>query len=42
MERWFAELTQKELKRGVHRSAQALEIDIRSWLAGASPWSATP
>jgi hypothetical protein len=23
--RWFAELTQKELKRGVHRSVQALE-----------------
>ncbi len=33
MERWFAELTQKKLKRGVHRSVQALERDIRSWLA---------
>jgi hypothetical protein len=30
---WFAELTQKKLKRGVHRSVQALERDIRSWLA---------
>ncbi|KUJ69765.1 DDE endonuclease [Streptomyces albus subsp. albus] len=32
-ERWFAELTQKKLKRGVHRSVQALERDIRTWLA---------
>lgn len=30
-ERWFAELTQKKLKRGVHRSVQALEHDIRTW-----------
>lgn len=33
VERWFAELTQKKLKRGVHRSVQALEHDIRTWLA---------
>lgn len=33
VERWFAELTQKKLKRGVHRSVQALEGDIRNWLA---------
>ncbi|WP_217131150.1 IS630 family transposase, partial [Streptomyces sp. AC558_RSS880] len=33
VERWFAELTQKKLKRGVHHSVQALERDIRSWLA---------
>ncbi|GGP58090.1 hypothetical protein GCM10010247_33540 [Streptomyces calvus] len=33
VERWFAELTQKKPKRGVHRSVQALERDIRSWLA---------
>ncbi|MFF4948510.1 IS630 family transposase [Streptomyces chattanoogensis] len=33
VERWFAELTQKKLKRGVHRSVQALERDIRTWLA---------
>ncbi|MGN4164555.1 IS630 family transposase, partial [Streptomyces sp. NEAU-PBA10] len=26
-------LTQKKLKRGVHRSVQALERDIRAWLA---------
>ncbi|RAJ31797.1 DDE superfamily endonuclease [Kitasatospora sp. SolWspMP-SS2h] len=33
VERWFAELTQKELRRGVHRSVQALERDIHTWLA---------
>jgi transposase len=33
VERWFAELTQKKLRRGVHRSVQALERDIRTWLA---------
>lgn len=33
VERWFAELTQKKLKRGVHHSVQALERDIPSWLA---------
>lgn len=27
------DLTQKKLKRGVHRSVQALERDIRGWLA---------
>lgn len=38
VERWFAELTQKKLRRGVHRSVQALERDICSWLAN---WNAT-
>lgn len=33
VERWFGELTQKRLKRGVHRSVQALERDVRAWLA---------
>ncbi|MER7111773.1 IS630 family transposase [Streptomyces sp. NPDC000229] len=33
VERWFAELTVKKLRRGVHRSVQALERDIRTWLA---------
>jgi transposase/transcriptional regulator with XRE-family HTH domain len=33
VERWFAELTQKKLKWGVHRSVQVLEHDIRAWLA---------
>ncbi|WP_031174325.1 IS630 family transposase, partial [Streptomyces durhamensis] len=39
VERWFAELTQKKLKRGVHRSVQALERDIRNWLAD---WNEAP
>jgi transposase len=39
VERWFAKLTQKKLKRGVHRSVQALERDIRAWLAG---WNEHP
>lgn len=39
VERWFAELTQKKLKRGVHRSVQALERDIRSWL---TDWNEHP
>ncbi|MFJ9713642.1 IS630 family transposase [Streptomyces sp. NPDC101234] len=39
VERWFAELTQKKLKRGVHRSVQALERDIRNWLAD---WNEDP
>jgi transposase len=33
VERWLGELTQKKLKRGVHRSVQALERDVRAWLA---------
>ncbi|MFF1400146.1 hypothetical protein ACFVZD_41030 [Streptomyces sp. NPDC058287] len=33
VERWVAELPQRKLKRGVHRTVQALEHDIRSWLA---------
>ncbi|MFJ3206235.1 IS630 family transposase [Streptomyces sp. NPDC086989] len=39
VERWFAELTHKKLKRGVHRSVQALERDIRTWLAD---WNEQP
>ncbi|MGC0314764.1 hypothetical protein QBC98_003243 [Kitasatospora acidiphila] len=30
---WFAELTAKKLRRGIHRSVRCLEHDIRSWLA---------
>ena len=33
VERWFAELTRKQLRRGVHRSTRALEDDIRRYLA---------
>jgi transposase len=32
VERWFAEITTKMLRRGVHRSVGDLEADIRSWL----------
>jgi transposase len=32
VERWFGELTSKLLKRGTHRSVQALNTDIRAWI----------
>ncbi len=32
VERWFGELTTKLLQRGVHKSVQALEADIRNWI----------
>jgi hypothetical protein len=32
IERWFGELTTKLLQRGVHKSVQALEADIRAWI----------
>src|SRR5215203_996084 len=32
VERWFAELTSKLLKRGTHRSVTALNADIRAWI----------
>ena len=32
VERWFGELTTKLLQRGVHKSVQALEADIRKWI----------
>jgi transposase len=32
IERWFAELTRKQLRRGVHRSTRALEDDIRPFV----------
>ncbi|MGO8961950.1 MAG: hypothetical protein ACLQFR_31950 [Streptosporangiaceae bacterium] len=31
MERWFGFLTDQMLRRGVHKSVQALEADIRAW-----------
>ncbi|MFJ6686984.1 IS630 family transposase, partial [Streptomyces werraensis] len=39
VERWFAELTNKQIRRGVHRSVQALEKDIRTWIAA---WNTDP
>src|SRR3954451_7193248 len=32
VERWFAELTQRKLKRGAHRSVRELNADIRDWI----------
>jgi len=32
VERWFATLTQKQIKRGAHRSTRALETAIREYL----------
>jgi transposase len=32
VERWFAELTSKRIRRGSHRSELALEADIRDWI----------
>ncbi len=31
-ERFFAELTTKKLRRGVHRSTRQLNADIREWI----------
>ena len=39
VERWFAEITTKMLRRGVHRSVADLETDIRSWL---DHWNENP
>ena len=39
VERWFAELTNKQIRRGVHRSVQALEKDIRTWI---TTWNEDP
>jgi len=32
VERWFAELTTKKLRRGAHRSVHQLNTDIRAWI----------
>jgi hypothetical protein len=39
VERWLAELTNKRIRRGVHKSVQALETDIRNWMA---TWNSDP
>ena len=39
VERWFAYLTEDLLRRSDHRSVQALEKDIRDWIAG---WNENP
>ena len=39
VERWFAELTGKLLKRGAHRSVRDLNSDIRAWI---QTWNDNP
>ena len=39
VERWFALLTDKRLRRGVHKNLHALEKDIRDWVA---TWNDNP
>ena len=39
VERWFAELTNKKLKRGTHRSVRELNTDIRAWI---DTWNENP
>jgi transposase len=39
VERWFGLLTDKLIRRGVHTSVQALENDIRDWIAS---WNDNP
>jgi transposase len=39
VERWFAELTNKLLRRGAHRTVRALNTDIRAWI---ETWNENP
>jgi transposase len=39
VERWFAELTNKKLRRGAYRSVRALNADIRDWI---ETWNENP
>jgi transposase len=39
VERWFAELTTKKLRRGSHRSVRELNTDIRAWI---ETWNDNP
>jgi transposase len=39
VERWFGYLTDKKIRRGVHKSIQSLEADIRDWI---DTWNANP
>ena len=39
VERWFAELTTKSIKRGSHRSVRDLVASIRTWIAN---WNDDP
>ncbi len=39
VERWFAELTNKRLRRGTHRSVRQLIASIRTWVTN---WNDDP
>jgi hypothetical protein len=39
VERWFAELTRRKLRRSTHRSVVELEADIRKWI---NAWNKDP
>jgi Transposase and inactivated derivatives len=39
VERWFGFLTDQKIRRGAHKSVQALEADIRDWIAD---WNTHP
>ena len=39
VERWFAELTNRKLRRSAHRSVAELETDVRAWIEA---WNANP
>ena len=39
VERWFAELTSRKLKRGSHHNVRELNADIRDWL---DHWNENP
>jgi transposase len=39
VERWFADLTTKKLRRGAHRSVRQLNADIRAWI---DTWNDNP
>jgi transposase len=39
VERWFAELTNRKLRRSAHRSVKALEADVEAWIAA---WNDDP
>src|ERR1022692_261511 len=39
VERWFGYLTDQMIRRGVHKSVQALEADIRAWIGN---WNENP
>ena len=39
VERWFAELTNRKLRRSAHRSVTELEADVRAWI---NTWNEAP